>query len=77
MAVVKTSQNATEALQAAQAGLVDVENHLEANPYYLSPMNSENANQGYCSANGPSSNSNSFLLGKNVGTGEPGQLPRL
>ena len=51
-AVVQTSQNQQQALQAAQAGLVDFDNHVAVNPYYAAapPL-------GYCSANGTGANS--------------------
>lgn len=56
-AVVVTSQNETEALQAAQAGLTDFENHVAADAYYASPVST----QGYCSADGTTTQTNSFL----------------
>ena len=63
--VVQTSANQQQALQAAQAGLVDFDNHVAANPYYAAapPL-------GYCSANGTSA-SNSFLLTPNLAGNPP------
>jgi hypothetical protein len=67
--VVYTSQDTTQALQAAQAGLVDFENHVAADDYYAS----SNPNQGYCSADGLPSAQDSFIASGPAGwvTGGP------
>jgi hypothetical protein len=69
-AIVGTSQNAEQALAAAQAGLADFENHVAADAYYATAVTSttsavNSTPVGYCSANG--TGTTSFLDQETIG----------